>query len=165
MPQRVRAGIGVIAVALTMSLIPALSASASMDKGTKGSNPDSALCKAYHSNAGRDTKDAAAAAKGQKALESRNWTVARTNYLSAFGGQAKEDQVLLSALGGAPSNVKAAVTVIRDYVTAFRGALEKSNSISQFTKAGAPLVKDRKVPTAENTLARYFIAQCGSPTA
>ena len=163
---RQRAGIGivVIAIALTMSVVPALSASADVNKST-GSAPHSAFCQAYHSNATRDIQDATAAAKAQKALEAGHWSTAKSSYLSAFGGQAKEDQVLLSTMGGAPSSMRAAVNVLRTYVAALKNALEKSNSVSEFTTAGSSLVKNPNVKPAQNTLARYIIGQCGSATA
>jgi len=162
MGQRLGPKIVVGTLALTAVLVFAAAPSGSAS--TTGAAPNSEFCKAYRHSLGANSSSAARAAKAESAMKSGNWTVAQRTYLSAFADQAKEDQILTSVLGGAPSDVKTATAELVAYVKSFRTIVRESDSIAAFTKAATALQAHSKVVAAETTLAQYTLAQCGVTT-
>jgi hypothetical protein len=162
MGYRVKTGIGIVAAAVALSLLPTLTASASVDKSSTGSNPNSALCKAYRNSVKTDSKGNAASAQASKAVQAGNWKAAQKAFLTAYGYEAKDVQNLLSALSDAPSKVKSAMKVLTTYVSAYKSALQKSTSIKQFSKAAQSLSNNNKTTVAANTLSKYYTGQCGA---
>ncbi len=152
------------ATTLSISTAPAGSASSAVVASDTGAAPKSAFCQAYRRSLGTNSSSAKRAAKAETAMKAGNWKLAQKTYLSAFGDQAKEDQILTSVLGGAPVDVKAATGVLVAYVRSFRNIVRDSGSIKSFTTAAAALQAHSKVVPAENTLAQYTLAQCGVST-
>jgi hypothetical protein len=161
MRYRVKTGIGIVAATVALALLPAVTASASVDTSSTGSNPNSALCKAYRNSVKTDSRSNTAAAKASKAVQAGNWKAAQKDFLTAYGYEAKDVQNLLSALPNAPSKVKSAMKVLTTYVSAYKSALQNSTSIKQFSKAARALSNNNKTTAAANTLAKYYTAQCG----
>jgi hypothetical protein len=162
MGHRVKTGIGIVAAAVALALLPTLTASASVDKSSTGSNPNSALCKAYRNSVKTDSKSNAASAQAAKAVQAGNWKAAQKAFLTAYGYQAKDVQNLVSTLSNAPSKVKSAMKVLTTYVSAYKSALQKSTSIKQFSKADQALSNNNKTTAAANTLSKYYTGQCGT---
>ncbi len=156
---------GSVTLAVALALLPTLSASAAVRTSTTGKAPHSALCTAYHSLGPIDVSDAAAVDRAKTAIEAGDWSKAKTAYLTAFGGQTREDTVLRAATTRSPRNIRSAVTTLLTYARSIQALLKKSDTASQFASAGSSLVKNPKLPTSENTLAKYLIGQCGSSSA
>jgi hypothetical protein len=162
MLQWAKAGIGIATIGLAITLVPALSASASMDKSAKGSDPSSPVCHAYRSALGSDTKGSAPAAKAAKALASGHWAAAKRDFSTAFSDEANEFHGLVSALSGAPNKVKRAASELLTSGDKVKSILEKSNSAAQFSTAVSSLFKSPKAAAAGRTLTKYATGLCGS---
>jgi hypothetical protein len=161
MLHRARFAVGVAALGLVMALAPMATASASVNS-SKGSNPNSALCKLNNSETKATAKSTAAL---QKAFASSNWNTAKNAMLSAFNGETKAIGTLIGILGGAPANVKSAVGTLLRFDGTYKTLIQKSTSATQFESSVTAAVKNPKFVAAETTVANYFTGLCGSTAA
>jgi hypothetical protein len=162
MRQWCRSAMVIVTMSVAAALVPALSASATVAPSSRGSHPNSALCQAYRTTLGSSPNEKAAAAAAIKAIGSGNWKAAQKAYLVTFGNEAANDQVLLSALSGAPAQVRAAARTFVASVDALRSTAQHSTSVAQFSKATGVLFKNKKTLAAATTLSKYTVAQCGA---
>ncbi len=162
MLHRTKVGIGIAVAGIGLALVPSLGASAAIDKATKGSNPDSSLCKIIKSNAGASAKSTAAGNQAVKYVESGNWTAAKKAYLSSFASEGAVDKAMTSAVSRAPSSVRTAVVVLVAYQGTVKGIVQKSSSIATFESATNAAAKNPKFVSAESALSKYITGQCGS---
>jgi hypothetical protein len=162
MTYRFKTGIGIVAASVALALLPAVTASASVDKSSTGSNPSSPVCQAYRSSVQSNPKSAAAASRAAQAIQKGNWNAAKKAYQQTYAIEAADVQKLVTALKNAPSKVKTAAGVLITYVNQYKTILEKSTSIKQFTKSATSLSKGAKTTGAANTLDQYYTSQCGT---
>jgi hypothetical protein len=156
MGHPIKTAIGIVAVSMALALLPAVSASASVDKSSKP------LCKAYQNAVKPSAKGAAAASQAAKAVQRGNWSAAKKAYLQTAAIEVKNFQVLDSILSNAPSKVKSAAGVLGDYINHYKSILENSKSIKAFSRATTALAKSAKTTAAANTFAAYYRSQCGT---
>jgi hypothetical protein len=162
MGHRFKTGIGIVAATVALALVPAVSASASVDKSSSGSNPTSPLCKAYRSTVQSDPRSTAASTNASKAIQAGNWKAAQKALLTVYGFQANDVQKLTSALRSAPRNVQSAMTVLTNYVVKYKSLLQSSSSIKQFSTGSSALSKNTKTTAAAHTLSLYYTSVCGT---
>jgi hypothetical protein len=160
MLHRAKLAVGVVAISGVMALAPLATASASVDK-SKGSNPNSPLCKLNSSEQKASSKSTNAL---EKAFASPNWSTAKNAMLSAFNSETKAANSLIGLLGGAPSNVKSAIGVLLKFDGTYKTLIQKSTSATQFESSIESAVKNPKLVSAETTLTNYFNGQCGTTT-
>jgi len=84
-----------------------------------------------------------------KAIESENWTAAKKALLASFGKASQAEQLAVSALSGAPSNVKAAGAVMIRFAGSEKTIIQKSNSATQFETSVEAATQSPKVASAE----------------
>jgi phage tail sheath gpL-like len=135
-------------MATSMALVPTLPAGASKP----------GLCSLNKAEQKVELKSTGAITK---AIESGNWTAAKKALLASFGQSFQAEQLAVSALSGAPSNVKAAGAVMIRFAGSEKTIIQKSNSATQFETSVEAAAQSPKVASAEKTLSAYFTSKCG----
>ena len=158
---RVKTGVAIVAASVALALLPAVTAAASVDKSSTGSNPTSPVCQAYRGSLS-NPKSAAAASRAAQAIQKGNWNAAKKAYQQTYAIEAADVQKLVTTLKNAPGKVKTAAGVLINYVNQYKNILDKSTSIKQFTKSATSLSKGAKTTGAANTLEQYYTGQCGT---
>lgn len=150
--RRVGAGIAIVLLGtMTTALVPALPAGASKP----------GLCSLNKAEQKVVLKSTGAITK---AIQSGNWAAAKKALLASFGQATQAEQLAVSALSGAPSNVKAAGAVMIRFAGSEKTIIQNSTSATQFESAFAAAAQSPKVASAEKTLAAYFTSKCGAIT-
>jgi hypothetical protein len=144
MLQRARLGIGMLAVGVALALLPAATASASIEK--------SALCKAYSTEVNQQTKGAAGLAKE---MESGNWPAIQKALLATFGKEASEEKLFAAYLNGASAKVKAAAAVTEKLIGQFKTVIQHSTNLTQFETGITSAEENPKFTAAEKVLDSY----------
>jgi hypothetical protein len=153
MLQRARLGIGMLAVGVALALLPATTASASIEK--------SALCKAYTAEVNQSTKGASGLAKE---MESGNWPAIQKALLATFGKEASEEKAFAVYLNGASAKVKAAAVVTEKLIGQFKTVIQKSTNLTQFETGITSAEASPKFTAAEKVLDNYTKSLgCGTP--
>ena len=125
MRQRSRwVGIGAGVLGLTLALAPLTAASA---KSTKGSAPNSAMCKTVKSE---QTGSSAASSAIEKAMTSGNFAAAKQAMLNAFNVDFNQVQKALGVIKTAPPKVQTAFKDLLSYVKQLRTAIQNSTSVT-----------------------------------
>lgn len=166
MLNKAKIAVGVATIGMAMAVIPALSGSASAAVSRTASVrvvATSALCKAYKSEQQAAVKTESGSAI-EKAIESGNYATVKKDLLASFGGEQKEEQVMIGFLSGAPSNVKAAAQVSVKFANSLKTIISNSNSMAQFEAGITTAEKNKKLQAAEVTLSNYTNKMCGAPT-
>jgi hypothetical protein len=159
---RFKTGVGIAAASVALALLPALTASAAIDKSSTGSNPTSPFCQAYRTSVQSNPKSTAAASQAAKAIQKGNWNAAKKAYLQTYAIEAADVQKLVAELKSAPGTVKTAAAVLIKYINQYKTILEHSTGIKQFTTSVTSLSKGAKTTGAANTLSQYYSRQCGT---
>ena len=166
MLQRMKIGLGIAALGMTMALVPALSASASvasLDSVTSVKSESSIhLLSSFCSDYKADTK-AAAAAQGPaftRAVESGKWPAIQKALLTSYNGESGALNKMVASLSSAPSNVKAAVSTVIKFDGSLKGIIQKSKSMTQFESSITSLEKSPKFTAAVKLLDNYTAKQC-----
>ena len=149
--RRVGVGIPIVVMVASMALVPTLPAGASKP----------GLCSLNKAEEKVELKSTGAITK---AIESGNWAAAKAALLASFGQASRDEQLAVSALSGAPSNVKAAGAVVIRFAGSEKTIINKSSSAIQFETSEGAAAQSPKVVSAEKTLAAYFTAKCGPIT-
>lgn len=143
--------ISIVVMGTTMAVVPTLGSGASK----------LGLCSLNKSQQKVELKSTGAITK---AMESGNWAAAKKALLASFGQASQAEQLAVSALSGAPSNVRAAGAVMIKFAGSEKAIIEKSNSATQFATSVEAAAQSPKVTSAEKTLASYFTSKCGTIT-
>ena len=156
MRQRSRwVGIGAAVLGLTLTLAPLTAASA---KSTKGSAPNSAMCKTVKSEQGGSS---AAAGAIEKAMTSGNFASAKQAMLKAYNLDFNQVQKALGVIKSAPANVQAAFKDLLSFVKQFRTAIQNSTSTTSLLAAFETLGKNPKLETDGTTISNWYTGVCG----
>jgi hypothetical protein len=158
MRQRSRwVGIGAAVLGLTLALAPLTVASAKSTK-TKGSAPNSAMCKTVKTEQGGST---AASSAIEKAMTSGNFASAKQAMLSAFSVDFNQVQKALGVVKTAPPKVQAAFKDLLSYVKQLRTAIQNSTSTTSLLAAFETLGKNPKLQTDSTTISNWYTGVCG----
>ena len=156
MRQRSRwVGIGAGVLGLTLALAPLTAASA---KSTKGSAPQSAMCKTVKSEQSGST---AASSAIEKAMTSGNYAAAKTALLNSFSTDFNQVQKALGVIKGAPPKVQAAFKDLLSYVKQLRAAIQKSTSVTGLLASFETLAKNPKLESDGTTISNWYSSVCG----
>jgi hypothetical protein len=158
MRQRPRwVGIGAAVLGLTLTVAPLTAASAKSTK-TKGSAPNSAMCKTVKSEQGGST---AAAGAIEKAMTSGNFASAKQAMLKSYNVEFSQVQKALGVVKGAPPNVQAAFKDLLSFVKQFRSTIQNSTSMTSLLSGFETLGKNPKLETDGTTISNWYTGICG----
>ena len=132
MVRKAKLGISLLAIAMGLTLVPAVTASAAVET--------SANCKAYNSDVKLLETNSAAVAKQ---LTSGKWSSIQKGLLAEASHQVSAEKHFLLILNGAPAKVKAAANVLLGQGNQFKSIVEHSSSVEQF---GAAIEKVEVAP-------------------
>jgi hypothetical protein len=162
--QRSRwAGICVGVLGVTLALAPLSAASASSHKGkhstsTKGSNPNSAMCKDVKSE---QTSSSSTGLAIEKAITSGNFATAKQAMLNAYNGDLNNVQKALSVIKTAPANVQSAFKNLLSFVKQIKTDIQNASSEQALITSFASLGKNPKLETDGTTIANWYTGVCG----
>jgi ribosome-associated toxin RatA of RatAB toxin-antitoxin module len=142
-----------MAVGMALAVVPAATASASIEK--------SSICKAYKTEVTKQTK---ASANVAKEMESGKWSEIKAALLSTFNSEANAEKSFSAYLSGASSKVKAAAAVALKLDSTFKSVIQKSTSIAQFEAGITAAEATPKVKAALAVLDTYSAQICGTTT-
>jgi hypothetical protein len=97
-----------------------------------------------------------------KAAASGNWPAVQKAFLASFGSATSALGKLQSTLGGAPSNVKSAVSTFIKFEGQIKSAVQSSSSFAQFGAQIQSFETSPKLLAAEKTLNAYGQKLCPS---
>jgi hypothetical protein len=158
MRQRSRlVGIGAAVLGLTLALAPLTAASAKSTR-TKGSAPNSAMCKTVKSEQSGST---AASSSIEKAMTSGNYAAAKQALLKSFNLDFNQVQKALSVVKTAPPKVQSAFKDLLSYVKQLRTAIANSNSVTSLLASFETLAKNPKLQTDSTTIGNWYASVCG----
>jgi len=149
--RRMGIGAGVVAVGVTMAIGPGLPAGASRG----------GLCSLTKNATKAEVKSSSAISS---AIQSGNWATVQKDLLASFNQASQAEQTAIAALSNAPSNVKAAGSVIIKFAATEKSIIQKSTTLTQFESSEETAAQSPKVASAEKTLAAYFTSKCGPIT-
>jgi len=150
-------GIGAAVLGLTLALAPLTAASAKSTK-TKGSAPNSAMCKTVKSEQSGST---AASSSIEKAMTSGNYAAAKQALLKSFNLDFNQVQKALSVVKTAPPKVQSAFKDLLSYVKQLRTAIANSNSVTSLLASFETLAKNPKLETDSTTIGNWYASVCG----
>jgi hypothetical protein len=161
--NRVRIGLGIATIGMGLALVPAIApASATVSRvsavSTASSVRASALCGAYKNEGSSLAKTQGSAIA--KAAASGNWSAVQKAFLASFGSATSALTKLQSTLGGAPSNVKSAVSTFIKFEGQIKSAVQSSSSFAQFGAQIESFETSPKLLAAEKTLNAYGQKLC-----
>jgi hypothetical protein len=148
-------GISAGVLGLTLALAPLTVASAAK---TKGSAPNSAMCKTVKSE---QTGSTAAASGIAKAMTSGNFATAKAALLKSYNLDLGQVQKALAVIKTAPPKVQAAFKNLLSYVKQFRNAIQNANSLQAMIASFATLGKNTQLQTDGTTIANWYAGVCG----
>jgi hypothetical protein len=148
-------GIGAGVLGLTLALAPLTAASA---KSTKGSAPNSAMCKTIKTEQGGSS---AAASAIEKAVTSGNFAAAKQAMLNSYNVEFGQVQKALGVVKSAPPKVQAAFKDLLSYVKQFRTAIQNSTSTASLLASFETLGKNPKLETDGTTISNWYVGVCG----
>jgi hypothetical protein len=149
--RQVGVGISILLMGATMAFVPTLPAGASKP----------GLCTINKSAQKVELKSTVAITK---AIQSGNWAAAKSALLASYSQVSQAEQLAISAISGAPSNVKAAGAVMIRFAGSEKSIIQKSTSATQFATSVEAAAQSPKVASAEKTLGAYFTSKCGAIT-
>jgi hypothetical protein len=165
--RRSQAGISIVMISLTSLVAPGVAASASINSSSGGSNPNSVVCKAFHTaikaNSSQTLSNTTLDSQFKKAAEAGNFALAKKDLVSIWVGSTRGAQRIQASLSRAPDDVRAAEAS----VVTFFGQIEKiAKGANVKSASSAVQINDvesnPKFTAAERTVSRYVIGQCGS---
>jgi hypothetical protein len=148
-------GISAGLLGLTLTLAPLTAASA---KSTKGSAPNSAMCKTVKTEQGGSS---AAAAAIEKAVTSGNFAAAKAAMLKSYDLEFGQVQKALGVIRSAPPNVQAAFKNLLSFVKQFRTAIQNSTGTASLLASFETLGKNPKLETDGSTISNWYTGVCG----
>jgi hypothetical protein len=150
------------ALGVMLALTPLTAASASIQKAhsssTKGSNPNSAMCKDVKSE---QTGSSSTGLAIEKAMTSGNFAQAKQAILKAYNTDLGQVQKALGVIKTAPSNVQSAFKNLLSYVKQFRTDIQNASSLQGLVASFATLGKNTQIATDGTTIANWYTSVCG----
>jgi hypothetical protein len=153
MRSRAKLCAGLLAALVTMAVLPAATASATLAK--------SSVCKAYKSEVSKQSKATNALTKD---IESGNWASIKTALLGTFKGEAGAEKQFAGYLNGASAKVKAASAVVLKLDGSFKTIIANSTSLAQYASGIDAAESTPKVKAALAVLDAYTAKLCGTTT-
>ncbi len=153
---------GVLGV--TLSLAPLTAASASINKAkshptsTKGSNPNSAMCKDVKNE---QSGSSSVGTSIEKAMTSGNFAQAKQAMLNAYNLDEGNVQKALSVIKTAPANVQAAFKNLLTFVKQIRTDIQNASSLPGLVASFATLGKNTQLETDGVTISNWYTSVCG----
>jgi hypothetical protein len=140
---------------ILLALAPLTVASAAK---TKGSAPNSAMCKTVKSEQNGST---AAASGIGKAMTSGNFAAAKASLLKVYNLDYGQVQKALSVIKTAPPKVQAAFKNLLSYVKQIRNTIQNANSLQALIASFATLGKNTQIQADGTTIANWYAGVCG----
>ncbi len=147
-----------------LALTTLTAASASIQKThssstrTKGSNPNSAMCKSVKSE---QTSSGSTGLAIEKAMTSGNFAQAKQAMLKAYNLDAGNVQKALSVIKTAPPNVQASFRGLLTFVKQIRTDIQNSSSLQGLVASFATLGKNPKLEADGATISNWYTSVCG----
>jgi len=142
---------------LTLALAPLTAASAKNHK-TKGSNPNSAMCKDVKSEQAGSSSVGRAI---EKAVTSGNFAQAKQAMLNAYTADAANVQKALGVIKTAPPKVQAAFKNLLSFVKQIRTDIQNASSLQGLVASFATLGKNPQLQTDGVTISNWYTGVCG----
>src|SRR5580658_972688 len=163
--RRITQGVGIGIIGLALALAPLTAAGAKSkpkhhstkhttttvksSKGTKGSNPNSALCKDLKAEQSQSEKLGSTI---EAAIESGNYNTAKTEMVNSINAGLKDASPALKLLDSAPSAVQSAMKGLISFDGQFKTAIENSTSLTGLESSFASLGENPKLKTESTTV-------------
>ena len=162
MQQRSRwVGICCGALGVTLALAPLSAASAKTKHhgtSTKGSNPNSAMCKDVKSE---QTGSSSTGLAIEKAITSGNFATAKQAMLKAYNGDFNNVQKALGVIKTAPANVQSAFKNLLSFVKQIKTDIQNASSEQGLITSFATLGKNPQLQTDGVTISNWYTSVCG----
>jgi hypothetical protein len=153
---------GVLGVMLALAPLTAASAATHNSKHhstkTKGSNPNSAMCKSVKNE---QAGSSAVGTSIEKAMTSGNFAQAKAAMLNAYNVDEGNVQKALSVIKTAPPNVQSAFKNLLTFVKQIRTDIQNASSLQGLVASFATLGKDPQLETDGATIANWYTSVCG----
>jgi hypothetical protein len=153
---------GVLGVMLALAPLTAASAadhnSSHHSTKTKGSNPNSAICKDVKAEQASSSTVATSIAK---AMTSGNFAQAKRVMVNTYNLDAGNLQRALSVIKTAPPNVQTAFKNLLSFVKQIRTDIQNASSLQRLVASFATLGKNPQLETDGATIANWYTSVCG----
>jgi hypothetical protein len=154
--RKVGVGLGVAIIGLALSLGPTVAASADVKAST--TLRANALCTAYKADIKAGSKSLSPSVT--KAIDSPHWAVAQKALLSVFNDESGLLKSVVSALDGAPSNVRSAASTVVTFEGTLKNLISNSKSKAKYQAAVTTASNSPKLASAEKVLDTYTQKEC-----
>jgi hypothetical protein len=158
-------GTGMLGVMLALAPLTAASAANHNSKpdstNTKGSNPDSAVCKAVKAEV---MSVSTVGTSIEKAVTSGNFAQVKHVMRNSYSADVGNLQKARSAIRTAPPNVQAAFKNLLSSVKQFRTDIQNTSSLQGLVASFATLGKNPQLETDGATIANWYTSVCGGTT-
>jgi hypothetical protein len=159
-------GVGTGVLGLALALAPLTAASATTHKSkhhpsskhTKGSAPNSAVCKDVKAEQSSSSSTGSAI---ERAAASGNFASAKAAMLAAYNADLANVNKALGVIKTAPANVQSAFKNLLSYEKQFRDDIQNASSEQALIASFATLGKDTKIETDGLTIANWYTSLCG----
>jgi hypothetical protein len=125
---------------------------------TKGSNPDSAICKDVKAEV---VSLSTVGTSIEKAMTSGNFAQVKHVVLNTYNADVRNVQKARSVIKTAPPNVQAAFKNLLSSVKQFRTDLQNTSSLQGLIASFATLGKNPQLETDGATIANWYTSVCG----
>jgi hypothetical protein len=153
---------GVLGVLLALAPLTAASATSHNSKhhstSTKGSNPNSAVCKAVK------TEQSALSSVDisiEKAMTSGNFAQTKRAMINTYNVSAGNEQKALSAIKAAPPNVRAAFKDLLSSAKQIKTDIQNSTGLQGLVASFATLGENPKLEADGATISNWYTSMCG----
>jgi hypothetical protein len=146
---------------LTLALAPLTAASAKPKHhgtSTKGSNPNSAMCKDVKSE---QTGSSSTGLAIEKAITSGNFATAKQAMLNAYNGDLNNVQKALAVIKTAPPNVQSAFKNLLSFVKQIKTDIQNASSEQGLITSFASLGKNPQLEADGVTISNWYTSVCG----
>ncbi len=155
--QRGWIGAGLLGLTLALAPLTVTAASAANHK-VKGSNPNSAMCKAVK-NGQANTSGVSSAI--EKAMTSGNFAQAKRAMLKAYDTDLGNVQKALDAIRSAPPKVQRSFKDLLSFVKRIRSDIQNASSLQGLVTSFSTLGNNHKLVTDSATIANWYTGVCG----
>lgn len=150
---------GVLGVMLALAPLTAASANTKHhSSSTKGSNPNSAMCKTVKNE---QAGSSSVGTSIEKAMTSGNFAQAKQAMLNAYSVDAGNVQKALSVIKTAPPNVQNAFKGLLTFVKQIRTDIQNSTSLQGLVASFATLGKNPKLEADGAIISNWYTGVCG----
>jgi hypothetical protein len=152
---------GVLGVTLALAPLTAASANGHKPKhsaSTKGSNPNSAMCKDVKSE---QSGSSATGLAIEKAMTSGNFATAKQAMLNAYNADQGSVQKALGVIKTAPANVQTAFKGLLTFVKQIRTDIQNASSEQGLITSFETLGKNPQLQADGVTISNWYTSVCG----